>query len=298
MEPTLAAAGAGIFERLGGTLLLRPYVVAFLAAFLLVALASEGWRRTALWLASGYLLAFLSEVSAIHNGFPYGPYQYVLETRERELWTLGEVPLFDSLSYVFLCYAGFAVARLLTRPLSSEAGGLRGLSVGPAPSRALAARTWLVGAVLVVLLDIVIDPVATMGERWFLGRVHVYPGGGSYFGVPLANFGGWLLTALAIVGVNVWLDGRLSRPPAALARRVPYLVLGGAGIYFGVLGFMLAMTAKLALAADGAERLRLLGLLACSLAVTGGVAAALATRLRRAAGQISPPGREEREAAA
>ncbi len=46
---------------------------------------------------------------------------------------------------------------------------------------------------MMMLLDVVIDPLAVRGDRWFLGRVFDYPSGGVYFGVPLSNFAGWLL---------------------------------------------------------------------------------------------------------
>ncbi len=57
------------------------------------------------------------------------------------------------------------------------------------------------------LLDVVIDPLAVRGERWFLGHLFTYPEGGLYFGVPLSNFGGWLLVGWATVGGYVWRAG-------------------------------------------------------------------------------------------
>lgn len=75
------------------------------------------------------------------------------------------------------------------------------------------------------LLDVVIDPLAVRGERWFLGRLFTYPEGGIYFGVPLSNFHGWLLVGWATVGGYVWLAGatRLGSPRLGIA--LYYLVL-------------------------------------------------------------------------
>ncbi len=47
-------------------------------------------------------------------------------------------------------------------------------------------------------LDVVIDPLAVRGDRWFLGRIFYYPEPGWYFGVPAANFAGWVVVGAAI----------------------------------------------------------------------------------------------------
>ena len=67
---------------------------------------------------------------------------------------------------------------------------------------------------LMTLLDVVIDPLAVRGERWFLGHLFTYPEGGLYFGVPLSNFAGWLLVGWVTVGGYVW----AARGDAAWAR--------------------------------------------------------------------------------
>jgi putative membrane protein len=164
------------------TIIQRPYVFLFLAAFLWLAWRRWGGKKTILWLISGYLIAWASEYSSIHNGFPYGHYKYVYENMPGELMIAG-VPFFDSLSYPFLAFAGFMTAKFLT-------------------ARRRLLFTVLLGAFLTMMLDVIIDPVATMGEKWFLGQIHYYVNPGWYFGVPLTNFGGWFLVALAICGFN------------------------------------------------------------------------------------------------
>jgi len=59
--------------------------------------------------------------------------------------------------------------------------------------------SWAVAGLTVVLftfLDVVIDPVALQGERWFLGKIYGYPHEGIYFGISLANFTGWAVVGL------------------------------------------------------------------------------------------------------
>ncbi len=166
------------------TILHRPYVFAFLAAYLVLAWRFFGWRRTLLWLISGYAIAWASEISSITNGFPYGEYHYVYGAMPGELMVQG-VPFFDSLSYAFLTFAAYAVAVLVLKRRH------------PAGIRAVA-----LGALLTLLLDVITDPIATMGDKWFLGRIHFYAHPGAYFGVPFSNFAGWFLVAFCIIGFN------------------------------------------------------------------------------------------------
>src|SRR5207248_10503793 len=101
--------------------------------------------------------------------------------REQELY-ISNVPFMDALSFTFLAYASFSVARAML--------------AGRRPSRTTLA---LVAGAVMMALDVVIDPLAVRGDRWFLGRVFYYPSGGVYFGVPLSNFAGWL--GLGALGV-------------------------------------------------------------------------------------------------
>ena len=145
--------------------------------FLLLARGQIGWKRTLLWVGTGYVLAFLAEFSSIHWGFPFGDYFYIETTRDRELWVAG-VPLMDSLSFTFLTYVGFSCAWQLWAAFQgclSEEGrrGYREIR-----------RSWqvlVIGAGITTLMDVIIDPVALMGDRWFLGLIYGYPHPGHYF---------------------------------------------------------------------------------------------------------------------
>jgi uncharacterized membrane protein len=177
------------------TIMHRPYVFAFLAAYLVLAWRFLGARRMLLWLVSGYAIAWLSEWSSIHNGFPYGTYRYVYEGMPGELMIAG-VPFFDSLSYPFLIFASYATAAVVRQSFSSV--------IGPTHARAEAqCGTICLGALFTMLLDMIVDPLATMGDKWFLGRIHEYAHPGWYFGVPMTNFGGWFLVAFAVIAFNV-----------------------------------------------------------------------------------------------
>ena len=141
---------AEFFSLLWGSVIYRPYVYGFLIAYLIFSIYQLGWRRSLLFLGAMYFLAFLAEYSSTRNGFPFGIYTYIDTTRTRELW-VSNVPFWDSLSFVFLSYFSFLVA--------AEMRGYR------------AWETPFIGGFLMMLLDVVIDPVALRGDRWFLGKM-------------------------------------------------------------------------------------------------------------------------------
>ncbi len=98
-----------MFDAAIDTIVMRPYVFTFFAAFLLACVPHLGWRKTLIFTLAGYLIAFTSEKLSITTGFPYGWYYYIDDTSHQELWVWG-VPFFDSLSYVFLTYCSYTTA--------------------------------------------------------------------------------------------------------------------------------------------------------------------------------------------
>ena len=143
------------------TVLLRPYVFLFLALYLWAAAAAIGWRRTALFTAIAWAVAFTAEYSSTRNGIPFGFYSYIPATKGRELW-ISNVPFMDSLSFTFLAYVSFALAQWLRLPNDAGAREVKDVR-----------RSWPVlglTAFLFMLIDVVIDPLALRGDRWFLGQ--------------------------------------------------------------------------------------------------------------------------------
>jgi uncharacterized membrane protein len=217
-----------------GSLLLRPYVFALLGLHLAGASALLGWRRTVAFTGFTWLVAFVAEASSIRTGIPFGWYYYLPTTSDRELWIAG-VPFFDSISFPFLLVASYGVAWLLLAG-RQDRGSRQEVGRRPRPRRLphLALATGLF-----VLADVIIDPVALRGDRWFLGQIYGYPDPGLYFGIPLANFLGWAVVgAVAIALYHTW-ECRL--PPITEA-----LFWGRAGLcpglYFVVLVFNLSIT--------------------------------------------------------
>ena len=230
---------------LWGTILLRPYVFAFLAAYIVAGWRHMGWKRTLAYIPAGYALAWASEFASIHCGFPYGDYFYIQGTADRELWIWG-VPFMDSLSYVFLSYCSYSLAAFLMSPVTFLSGNLVTLETSHVR------RSWqtlVLGAFLFVLLDIVIDPVALLGEQWFLGKIYGYHHEGLYFGIPMSNFAGWLLVGFVLVATLQALDAipALDSNPHSLPGRAgsaasSWLRLLGPVLYFAVLLFNITVT--------------------------------------------------------
>src|SRR5262249_22234961 len=168
-------------------ILLRPYVFVFLLVFLIAGRLDLGWRRTLLFGAWAWPLAWLAEFASTRIGLPFGFYHYTGSTVGQELY-IADVPFMDSLSFTFLAYAAYCLARVALK--------------GRQPSRAALA---IVAGLVMMLLDVVIDPLAVRGDRWFLGRIFYYPEGGAYFGVPLTNFLGWWIVGALGVGGCLWI---------------------------------------------------------------------------------------------
>ncbi len=207
------------------TLINRPYVVAFLLAYLFIAIKTVNLRFTIFYLICGYLIAFISEFCSIHYGVPYGWYFYNYENLAGE-WLNSGVPVWDSVSYVFMCFAGLSTAMFVLRrgEVASPATFGRG---NPAPTKIV-----LLSAVFTTLLDVIVDPVAHRGAQWFLGDIYYYPNPGFYFDVTLANFAGWLLVSFCINAVGVFVLG--FDKEYAWTRVAAVL---GLGLYFGIFGF-------------------------------------------------------------
>jgi putative membrane protein len=231
---------ADILEIAVGTFTMRPYVFAFFAAYLFAAVPHLGWKKIGTFTVIGYLIAFTSEVSSINNGFPYGWYFYIDTTKDRELWIAG-VPFFDSLSYVFLAYCSYATALFIISPIRAWRWNLVTLETN-AIRRSFAAL--FLGSLLQVFLDIIIDPVALQGNRWFLGQIYGYREAGIHYGVPLSNYLGWWLVGFLMILALQVIDrsvGKNVESPSGVAN-LPFRSLIGPILYISVLLFNLTMT--------------------------------------------------------
>jgi putative membrane protein len=253
-------AGASVAAQLLGTFVLRPYVVGFLAFFLVAGVRDIGRVRTVALLLWGGAVALVAELVSTRIGLPFGLYHYTGDTRAFELF-LSNVPFFSPLSFPFLAYASFCLARRTLGPSWAATRGGR-------------TRLVVVAGALMMLLDVVIDPAAVRGDRWFLGRIFYYPEGGVYFGVPISNFVGWTIVGGVGVGGFLVLDRWLGHQTSGHTLAFDHHGRGvwpGIALYYAVLAFNLVVTGWIG------EWL-LLGLGAAIHAVTGAVLLTLILR--------------------
>ncbi|MDQ3186025.1 MAG: carotenoid biosynthesis protein [Pseudomonadota bacterium] len=233
------------FSLLLKTIVLRPYVFVFLAIFLFSAARLIGWRRTWFFWGITWLVALLCEFSSTRTGIPFGWYHYTGSTIGRELY-ISNIPFMDSLSFSFLLYASYCMALAFLLPATSTTKSIR-WDIGVIRMQfPLAVRTGWPVMVLTILfftfIDIIIDPVALRGERWFLGQIYYYPEPGTHFGIPVANYIGWAIVGFLSLRVYLPLDRKLLQTGLPPPGSVTGSVFLGCGLYYGVLIFNLAVT--------------------------------------------------------
>jgi uncharacterized membrane protein len=224
------------------TILLRPYVFVFLCAFLFYATQLIGWPRTWRFFIISWATAFVCEFFSTRTGIPFGWYNYTGLTVGQELY-LSNIPLMASLSFSYLLYAAYCVTLCVLLPIERA-------STSPHPPLMplhfdLASRSsrpvLLLTALFFALIDMVIDPVALRGDRWFLGRIYDYTDPGVHFGVPLTNYVGWLVVGLISLSIYFAFDRRLPAPPTHANWSTTHRLLLGVGLYYAVIAFILGV---------------------------------------------------------
>jgi carotene biosynthesis associated membrane protein len=132
-----------------------------------------GWGRSVLFFLWASVIGATAELMGTQTGFPFGPYAY---TDLLGAQIAGHVPWFIPPSWYAMALVSYDLARRLHLPAWGTIG---------------------VTAVFMMLWDVALDPAMTAGAHsgW---PFWVYEGGGVYFGMPLMNWVGWLLTSAVI----------------------------------------------------------------------------------------------------
>lgn len=140
------------------------------------AISVLGWRRALVFFAITAVLCWTFEDVGVLTGLVYGGYHYGAELQPR----LGAVPIIVPLAWFMMIYPAWVVAHILLEGTGSS-------------------RTWsgvlqrsLIGAMAMTSWDVLIDPELSRTGAW------VWERGGDFFGVPIGNFAGWVLTTACV----------------------------------------------------------------------------------------------------
>lgn len=208
-----------------------------------------GWRTALGIFVVAFSLSLASELTGTTTGYPFGPYSY---TTQLGYLIGGRVPFNIPTSWFFMLYSSLAICGRLLAPRDDSASKWRWAAIA-----ALVLTAW----------DVSMDPamVATTHWLWHLPsqegasvvrRVFLT---GFFYGMPLTNWLGWLLTGLVVARAMLALV-----PPSAWAERVspsrlplvlyaangvlPLLICAGRGMWVAVVLGAAAMALPLVLA--------------------------------------------------
>lgn len=145
-----------------------------------------GWKRLLMFLIPSVGISLLSELLGTSTGIPFGFYGYLTGLGYK---VAGLVPFTIPLSWFYMGLASYLLARTALQ----------------------AQRHWMIqieaialGAMLLTAWDFVLDPAMTQAIipfwEWFQP--------GPLFGMPLQNFGGWMLTGAVFMAVANLLWGK------------------------------------------------------------------------------------------
>jgi uncharacterized membrane protein len=230
-------------ELLLKTILLRPYVFTFLAAFLFAAVQLIGWPRTWRFWVISWGTAFVCEFLSTRTGIPFGWYQYNGSTVGQELYIFN-IPFMASISFSFLLFAVYCVTLCIFLPTkrTSTSAYLPLVTLQFEAVSRSSLNTLILTSFFFALIDMVIDPLALRGDRWFLGSIYDYAAPGVHFGVPLTNYLGWFVVGLISLTIYFFFDRRLPPLPPHTEWSTTHRLLLGVGLYYAVLVFNLGVT--------------------------------------------------------
>jgi uncharacterized membrane protein len=146
-----------------------------------------GGRNTAVFFGMSAAISWLFEEVGVKTGLVYGPYHYTDYLGAK----LGDVPLLIPLAWFMMIYPSYVIAGLVLarRPFGTAGGAGRLVALAAA------------GAVVMTAWDLVVDPILSGPSV----RAWIWEQGGPWFGVPVQNYAGWLLTVFVVyVTYRAW----------------------------------------------------------------------------------------------
>lgn len=222
------------------------YVYASAAIVLIHAVITLGWKRASVGFMVLFLIGFSAESMGVNTGWVYGPYHYADFLPGPRLigvpisvpfsWELNMYPAFYLALYLF-------PSDLLRRPNTQKWKKVLYVAIFS-----------LVSAGICTFYDMLCDPVGCLLLKMWVWHIP-----GDYFptfwgGIPLANYGGWVLTG--IIG-SIFLLFLFDTTPAKQRTSSNYLSIGCPLLmYIGSYIYLFAMNQRMI----GNEALLIIGL--------------------------------------
>lgn len=172
------------------------------ATMLLFGLLCVGARKTLIFFAAATTISLSMELLGTGTGFPFGAYSY---TTFLGLKIGGRVPYSIPLSWFYMGLTSYLLAHVLVAKLALRRRTLWSL---------------VLGVYFLTVWDLALDPA--MASQHLLIHFWVWHDTGPYFGMPIRNLVGWMLTGLLFMSASrlLWrtqLDAR---------RVVPWIPFG------------------------------------------------------------------------
>ena len=148
-----------------------------------------GWRHTLLFFGITVAVSWSYEHVGVETGLIYGAYHYTDALGLK----LGHVPIIIPIAWFMMIYPSYIIANLIGSGRQMMTRDKKKNNNNPIT---LVQILWLsfLSAVIMTAWDLVVDPYLSGPTE----RAWIWEDGGQYFGVPLHNFGGWLLTTFTI----------------------------------------------------------------------------------------------------
>lgn len=145
---------------------LVPWNLLLMGVFMVIS-HEQSVRKLLLFLTAIYILAFFAEWTGVHTQFIFGNYYYG-QTMGSKLWG---IPLVMGITWFLLIYSTGVAMQWL---------GIQNMLLRV-----------MTGSVILILLDMLIEPVAMRFDYWhWAGSI-----------VPLKNYWGWLLVSMLMLFV-------------------------------------------------------------------------------------------------
>ena len=226
---------------------------------------SLGGRATAAFFCLSGAISWVYEQVGVATGLVFGAYHYTDYLGAR----LGDVPLLIPLAWFMMIYPSYVIANLVIhgRPIGTPQGARQ--LVGLAAAGAVAMTVW----------DLVIDPILSGPSV----KAWVWENGGPYFGIPVHNYLGWLLTTFTVYVAYRAAEQRWAAPSVAGDARPATPDIGPATAALPVAAYGLMLVADL-LSGVAPAQLTVIGPIAMGLPLLGA-----AWRLKALSGHEARP---------